>query len=63
MTVKIRAAEAYHEEMREVPHTLSLQHIELLAKHRGYSVGIHAAEAFMLVREIKVLIGLSIKLT
>jgi hypothetical protein len=43
---------AYNEEMREVPHTRSLQHIELLAKHRGYSVGIHAAEAFMLVREI-----------
>lgn len=54
LTVKIRASEAYYEEMREVPHTRSLQHIELLAKHRGYSVGIYAAEAFMLVREVKV---------
>ncbi len=54
LAIKMRAAGAYHEEMREVPHTRNLQHIELLAKHRGYSVGIHAAEAFMLVREIKV---------
>jgi len=53
LSVKMDASKAYHEEMREVPHSRSLQHIELLAKHRGYTVGIHAAEAFMLVREIQ----------
>lgn len=52
LSVKIQAAEAYHEEMREAPHSRSLQHIERLAQHRGYSVGVHAAEAFMLVRNI-----------
>jgi len=51
LSVKMDASKAYHKEMREVPHSRSLQHIELLAKHRGYTVGIHAAEAFMLVRE------------
>lgn len=53
LSTKINASKAYHEEMREIPHSRSLQHIELLARHRGYTVGVHAAEAFMLVREIK----------
>lgn len=53
LATKIRASEAYLEEMREIPHTRSLHHIELLAKHRGYSVGVHAAEAFMLIRDFR----------
>lgn len=53
LNTKIIAAKAYHEEMREIPHSRSIEHIEVLAKHRGYTVGIQAAEAFMLVREIK----------
>lgn len=53
LSVKMDASKAYYDEMREVPHSRSLKHIELLARHRGYTVGIHAAEAFMLVREIK----------
>ncbi len=53
LPVKMDASKAYYNEMREVPHSRSLQHIELLARHRGYTVGVHAAEAFMLVREIK----------
>lgn len=54
LSIKMQAVTAYDEEMREVPHSRSLKHIELLAQHRGHSVGVHAAEAFMLIREIKV---------
>ena len=53
LSTKMQVIRAYEEEMRNVPHTRSLEHIELLAKHRGYSVGVDAAEAFMLVREIR----------
>lgn len=53
LSTKIKASEAYSEEMREVPHSRTIDHIRLLAQHRGYCVGIQAAEAFMLVREIK----------
>lgn len=53
LAIKMQALEAYEEEMRKAPHSRSLQHLELLAKHRGYVVGVEAAEAFMLVREIK----------
>ena len=53
LSTKMQVVAAYEEEMRNVPHSRSLEHIELLAQHRGYSVGVHAAEAFMLVREIK----------
>lgn len=53
LDTKILAIQAYREEMREVPHSRNFTHVELLAKHRGHTVGIDAAEAFMLVREIK----------
>lgn len=53
LPIKMQVISVYEEEMRQVPHSRSPQHVELLAKHRGYSVGLHAAEAFMLVREIK----------
>lgn len=53
LPIKMQALEAYAEEMREAPHTRSFQHLEVLAKHRGYSFGVHAAEALMLVRKLK----------
>lgn len=53
LDIKMQAVEAYIDEMRQIPHSRSLEHIRLLAKHRGYCVGVNAAEAFMLVREIK----------
>lgn len=53
LPIKMQVISVYEEEMRQVPHSRSPQHVELLAQHRGYSVGLHAAEAFMLVREIK----------
>lgn len=49
---KIKALHAYEMEMRPQPHSRSIDHLEYIAKHRGSSVGLHAAEAFALVRQI-----------
>jgi len=50
---KIKALKAYRSEMREWPHARSVQSIEHLARWRGSSVGYDAAEAFILLRELK----------
>jgi len=52
LKMKIKALEAYSSEMREWPHSRSIRAVEYLAKWRGASVGVEAAEAFMLLREI-----------
>jgi hypothetical protein len=52
MVTKRRALEAYREEIREFPHARSFEAIEALAAWRGASVGLSAAEAFMVLREI-----------
>ena len=53
LEMKIKALKAYHSEMRKWPHARSFKAIEHLARWRGASVGFEAAEAFMLVRELK----------
>lgn len=53
LRTKLRALEAYTEEMRKAPHSRSIEHIEVLARHRGYSIGINAAEAFEAYRVIR----------
>lgn len=53
LDTKLAALEAYAVEMRSPPHSRSIEHLGTLAKHRGYSVGIQAAEAFTLVRITK----------
>lgn len=53
LDVKIDALNVYHSEMRKWPHARSIQNIEFQARWRGSSVGCEAAEAFMLLREIK----------
>lgn len=50
---KIKALNAYHLEMRDFPHTRSLQSVEALVRSRGTSVGMAAAEAFQLVRLLR----------
>lgn len=50
---KRRALEAYGEEMRPLPHPRSYEAVDALAILRGTSVGLQAAEAFMVVREIE----------
>ncbi|APU30967.1 GlcNAc-PI de-N-acetylase [Ectopseudomonas alcaliphila JAB1] len=47
------ALECYAEEMRSAPHSRSSQHVAALALHRGHSVGVEAAEAFMVLRQVR----------
>ena len=51
--LKIKALRAYDLEMRPAPHTRSIEHLEVLSRHRGYSVGMKRAEAFKLIRHLK----------
>ena len=48
---KIKAMEMYKEEIRPFPHPRSPQALRAIALRWGSSVGVQAAEAFMLVRE------------
>jgi len=50
---KLEALDAYAVEMRKWPHPRSREGIEHLAKWRGATVGVSAAEAFMLGRRLK----------
>lgn len=50
LKVKQEALEAYAEEMRPWPHARSMEAIKCLAAYRGSSVGLKAAEAFVLER-------------
>jgi len=49
---KLRALGCYASEMRPFPHARSLEVVEALARWRGASVGVAAAEAFVVAREI-----------
>jgi LmbE family N-acetylglucosaminyl deacetylase len=52
LDVKLAALEAYRTEMRDWPHPRSLRAVEHMASWRGASVGVSAAEAFSLGRQI-----------
>jgi len=49
---KLRALRHYSSEMRRWPHPRSLRAVEHLARWRGASVGVSAAEAFVLARQL-----------
>lgn len=49
---KLAALEVYAEELRAWPHPRSRQGVEHLARWRGATVGVDAAEAFMLGRQL-----------
>jgi LmbE family N-acetylglucosaminyl deacetylase len=53
LPTKQRALAAYAEELRPVPHSRSMEHLEALARHRGYCMGLDAAEAFVVYRLIR----------
>jgi N-acetylglucosamine malate deacetylase 1 len=53
LQTKLDALKAYAEEMRKPPHSRSVAHAEVLAHHRGYSIGVDAAEAFEVYRIIR----------
>lgn len=50
MALKQQALGVYHEEMRTAPHARSVENLAALATYRGASVGVAAAEAFMVMR-------------
>jgi len=53
MLKKKKSLEAYKNEMREYPHSRSIEAVEALAKVRGASVGFDFAEAFVVGRIIR----------
>lgn len=53
LETKIKAVRAYHSEMRDPPHSRSIEHTKILASHRGHCIGVQAAEAFMLCRYLR----------
>ena len=53
INLKNKALELYKTEMKNSPHSRSLQNIKNLAGFRGNSVGVEFAESFVLAREIK----------
>lgn len=50
LDVKLEALAAYAEEMRDWPHARSREAVEALARWRGASAGVEAAEAFVVQR-------------
>lgn len=52
LATKLKALAAYDVELRPFPHPRSLQAVTALAQWRGATVGVPAAEAFVLGREI-----------
>lgn len=49
---KVAALEAYQEELRAFPHPRSVEAVEALARWRGATAGVRAAEAFVLGRKL-----------
>ena len=49
---KLTALDAYASELRPWPHPRSRQGVEHLARWRGATIGVDAAEAFMLGRQL-----------
>ena len=52
LTLKLKALQVYESELRTFPHTRSLKAVESLAQWRGATVGVEAAEAFVLGRKV-----------
>ena len=50
---KVAALREYDMEMRQAPHARSIEAVEALAKSRGCSIGVEAAEAFSVIRELR----------
>jgi LmbE family N-acetylglucosaminyl deacetylase len=53
LDLKRKALECYQSEMRAWPHARSIQAVQHLAGWRGATIGVEAAEAFMLGRRIE----------
>ena len=53
VSIKLEAMKCFKSQLKEFPHSRSLESIENLAKHRGATVGKNYAESFGLIRSIK----------
>ena len=53
LNAKFDALRAYQLEMRDAPHSRSIQNLTSLACYRGHTVGVPAAEAFMVLRVVR----------
>jgi LmbE family N-acetylglucosaminyl deacetylase len=53
LPAKLAALREYEEEMRAFPHPRSMEAVEALARWRGATVGVAAAEAFMMLRTVQ----------
>lgn len=53
LPTKLRALEAYKNEIKDYPHPRSVKALEIISKRWGTVSGYAAAEAFMLVRSLK----------
>jgi len=49
---KLNALDCFKSQIKDFPNPRSLENVEALAKHRGATVGVRHAEAFMLIRKI-----------
>lgn len=52
LDIKLTAVGCYKSQLLPFPHPRSLQAVEALARYRGSTIGVAAAEAFVLIREI-----------
>ena len=50
---KLEAMACYQTELHEYPHPRSLKGLEMIARERGLSVGLDAAECFQLIRQVE----------
>jgi LmbE family N-acetylglucosaminyl deacetylase len=50
--LKLQALQAYEDELRPFPHPRSIKAVEALAQWRGATVGVGAAEGFILGRKL-----------
>jgi len=50
---KIQAMKLYQSQLKPFPHERSIESLQALATLRGSTIGVRAAEAFVLIREIK----------
>ena len=50
--IKVDALHAYDRELREFPHSRSIEGMDVLSRYRGCQVGIKRAEAFQILRKI-----------
>lgn len=53
LEIKTRALQAYADELRAWPHPRSARAVDVLSQWRGATVGVEAAEAFMLGRKLQ----------